>query len=115
MLAFIIAVTRRDKEINAMKTDLFTRKVGLASLFRCIDTTHSQFITAQQLEQFFGDQGNMFMFFYGCEGVLRFSDFVKLLAPLNTSLQDLEDCIFGEITVESFERTACILKKMADL
>lgn len=90
VLAFIIAVCRRDKEINALKADLFSRYgVSIVKLFMFLDTTKSEFVTSRQLECFFGEISTLIVYFYGSEGVLRFCDFVKLLAPLSLQLSDV--------------------------
>ena len=92
MLAFIIAVCRRDKEINAVKVDLFNRyRVNIAKLFEFLDTTRSEFVTSHQLEAFFGEMSTLIVYYYGCEGVIRFSDFVKILVPLSATFEDVEN------------------------
>lgn len=114
MLAFVISVCRREKEINAMRGDLWMRRVGVGRMFRYVDMTGSMFVTGRQMEEFFGEMGNLMVFYYGEDGVIRFSDFVKMLAPLSITLEEMEEGMFEEITVEGFEKASKILKKMRE-
>jgi hypothetical protein len=59
-------------------------------MYQSIDSTNSEFITSRQLEDFFGDVCSLIVFFYGHEGIARFCDFVKMVTPLSTTLEEVE-------------------------
>lgn len=114
VLAFIIAACRRDKEINAAKSELFsTDKVCLFRLFELLDKTRSEFITSRQLEDLLGEVSTLVVYFYGHEGVVRFCDFAKLLVPLNTTLEEIESQLAADLTPETFGKVETILRKVA--
>jgi hypothetical protein len=41
------------------------------------------------LQPFFGSLSDVFAFFYGHEGIIRFSDFAKMLIPVSYTQQEL--------------------------